>query len=232
MNIRLVEIELTSFCNRQCKFCPNSFIDRHTNNIEMKDELFDKLINELVLLNYSGYISFSRYNEPFAYPEILRKRVNQIKEKLPNVTMVSNSNGDYSNKEFRDDIEITEMDYSNNKKNYVSEDKRFRVMRLGKLNNRAGSVEIKSELRKQPCFEPTYFVGVDYTGDIVSCCNIRSDIHKNLILGNIKDGLMNALNSDKAVKFRNDVKNCRFPEPCKYCNKEEGRYTREKGGII
>ena len=30
LNIRLVEIEIFSFCNRKCLFCPNSFIDRHS----------------------------------------------------------------------------------------------------------------------------------------------------------------------------------------------------------
>ena len=30
-NLRLVELELWSYCNRKCAWCPNAFIDRHSN---------------------------------------------------------------------------------------------------------------------------------------------------------------------------------------------------------
>lgn len=44
--IRMVEIEIFSFCNRKCWFCPNSFIDRNSTNILMQEELYLKILNE------------------------------------------------------------------------------------------------------------------------------------------------------------------------------------------
>ena len=57
--IRLIELELFSFCNRTCSFCPNNFIDRLTDNKLLDIDIFKKIINELVEFNYSNYISFS-----------------------------------------------------------------------------------------------------------------------------------------------------------------------------
>jgi len=232
--IRVVEMELYSQCNRQCKFCPNAFIDRHTSNKEMKDEVFTKVIDELVDAEYKGHISFSRYNEPFMHPEILRKRVDYIKQKLPDVKMITNTNGDYDNTAFRDDIEITEMDYDGNKKLYISNDNHYRVMRLGPINNRGGALKIKKVKRKTPCLEPTYFIGIDYTGDIVPCCNIRQDVeeHKQYVLGNIKNNTLDEIiNSEKATIFREMTAKSKFSSVCEYCTKEEGRYTRDSPSI-
>jgi len=200
----------------------------------MSDEVFTKVIDELVDAEYKGHISFSRYNEPFMHPEILRKRVDYIKQKLPRAKLVTNTNGDYDNSDFRDDIEITEMDYDGNKDLYISSDKRYRVMRLGPINNRGGALKLKKVARTKPCMEPTYFVGVDYEGSIVPCCNFRHDVesHKNHVLGNVKDSkLEEILNSDKATKFRNYTAEGVFPEACRYCTKGEGRYTRNNPGI-
>ena len=38
-HVRSVEIENHSFCNRTCWFCPNSFIDRRTENTLLKPYL-------------------------------------------------------------------------------------------------------------------------------------------------------------------------------------------------
>jgi len=235
--IRLVEIELYSQCNRQCEFCPNSYIDRHSCNNEMTDEIFMKVIDELVEADYKGHISFSRYNEPFMHPEILRKRVDYIKQRLPDAKLVTNTNGDYDTNDFRNDIEITEMDYDGNKECYtkfmngLTDEKSYRVMRLGPINNRGEALDLQKQVnRTKPCLEPTYFIGIDYEGSVVPCCNFRHDIesHKPYVFGNIKESkLEEILNSERATKFRKDTKEANFPDVCKTCTKEEGRYTRD-----
>jgi len=239
--IRLIEIELFSQCNRQCSWCPNSYIDRHSENHELDEEVFIKLIDELAEHNYSKYISFSRYNEPFMHRDILEKRIAQIRERLPNVTLVTNTNGDF----YIGDIDIDEvtiMDYDNKPRTFdncvITFDNGIKWLRtrLGKINNRGGSLDIKSEVRTEPCFEPQYFVGIDYTGDVTPCCNIRGDIkkHRSMILGNLHDdSLENILNSFNAKRIRRITSygGICFPEPCQYCNKEPGRYTKEHGGI-
>ena len=56
-NLKLIEIEIFSYCNRICWFCPNSFIDRRTINIEMKDDHYEKILTDLAEIDYAGEIT-------------------------------------------------------------------------------------------------------------------------------------------------------------------------------
>ncbi len=102
-NLRVIEIETFSYCNRQCWFCPNSFIDRHTLNILMDENLYLKILNELKEIDYKDIITFSRYNEPFA-DRIILKRLKQARNILPKVQLYTHSNGDYLTKNYLDEI--------------------------------------------------------------------------------------------------------------------------------
>ena len=72
-NLRLIEIELFSFCNRKCKWCPNFYIDRNSNIFYLNKQIFINLVKELKEINYSNYITFSRYNEPLSNIKILNQ---------------------------------------------------------------------------------------------------------------------------------------------------------------
>lgn len=241
MEIRLVEVEIFNFCNRTCSFCPNSFIDRLSEFKPMSEGIFLKLIDNLAERNYNKVISFSRYNEPFSYRDLLEKRIAQIRERL-DVKLVTNTNGDYDYSGIDID-EITVMDYdgkwSDDECGVEEVDGRIvRKMKLKEVNvgNRAGAlVQIKKKyVRDFPCYEPTHFVGVDYTGDIVPCCNIRHDVekHKPFVLGNLRDNtLWEVLESDKATSFRNAVANMEFPSVCLGCDKGPGRYTADDPNV-
>jgi radical SAM protein with 4Fe4S-binding SPASM domain len=232
-DVKIIELEIHSYCNRRCPFCANSYIDRHSGKIKMPERIFKKIIDELAELKYNGVISFSRYNEPFADRELLKRRIRYIRKKLPNVIIVSNTNGDFDTKGIDID-QITEMDYDGNKKHYISKDGKYRITGLMAINNRGGAVKVQQIERKEPCYEPKYFVGIDYTGDVTPCCNIRHDvlIHKPFILGNLKNkSLKKIFESKKANKFREDVANMKFPDICRHRNKIPGRYTGQKGNI-
>ena len=73
-------------------------IDRHSENIYMADEVYDKILDNLQEINYSGMISYSRYNEPLA-DGIFFKRLKQARGKLPKALLHTNTNGDYLNLE-------------------------------------------------------------------------------------------------------------------------------------
>lgn len=94
-NVQLVEIGISSFCNRKCWFCPNSIIDRNSCNIELNENLFLKLLSELREINYSNYIYLHRYNEPLYNKELLIKRIKQVREYLPQAYITIFTNGDY-----------------------------------------------------------------------------------------------------------------------------------------
>lgn len=93
-NVEHVTIEPNSRCNRKCWFCPNSVIDRNSNNIPMKKEIFEKIIYELKEIDYNGMVSYSFYNEPLL-DEGLEEKIAFVKEHLPKCMQLVSTNGDY-----------------------------------------------------------------------------------------------------------------------------------------
>jgi radical SAM protein with 4Fe4S-binding SPASM domain len=94
-SLKLIEIEVFSYCNRKCWFCPNSIIDRHTSNTLMSEKDYLKILSQLKDIEYGGEVTYSRYNEPLSYKEIILKRVSQAREYLPNAKLRTNTNGDF-----------------------------------------------------------------------------------------------------------------------------------------
>lgn len=79
--LQVVEIEIASFCNRTCYFCPNSHIDRKSKSIELDEVVFLKLIDNLSEIDYDKFLNFHRFNEPLANRELILKRVRQARQK-------------------------------------------------------------------------------------------------------------------------------------------------------
>lgn len=112
--IKLVEIEIHSFCNRVCVWCPNKFIYRNKNKVNMEIESYKKVLMSLKNNNFNGVISYSRYNEPLSDIQLLKSYIGVTKNILPNIKLVCNTNGDYISKEALNDLFIDElsiMDY-------------------------------------------------------------------------------------------------------------------------
>jgi len=103
-DIQTAEIEIFSYCNRQCWFCPNSIIDRHSENIYMLEDIYLSILNQLASINKKIKISYSRYNEPLSNKIIFLKRLTQAKEILPEARLHTNTNGDYLNREYLDEL--------------------------------------------------------------------------------------------------------------------------------
>ena len=61
-SVRLIVIEIHSYCNRTCWFCPNSFLDRK-HKTKMKEWVYLKILQELKDIEYDGVISFSTIDE-------------------------------------------------------------------------------------------------------------------------------------------------------------------------
>jgi len=98
-SISLVEIEIFSFCNRTCWFCPNSTIDRRSTNHFLPEQLYLSILDQLAELEYCGKISFSRYNEPLSDKIVLR-RIEQARQRLPKAHLHTNTNGDYLDRDY------------------------------------------------------------------------------------------------------------------------------------
>ena len=92
--VRMVEIEVFSYCNRKCWFCPNATIERTGDNVMMPTAMYSSIMDELAAIQYDGMISYSRYNEPLADESIL-DRIAEARHKLPAAQLHTNTNGDY-----------------------------------------------------------------------------------------------------------------------------------------
>ncbi|MFW6007780.1 MAG: SPASM domain-containing protein [archaeon] len=278
-DVRMIEIEIHSYCNRVCEWCPNNKIYRHDFN-DLPENLYLKILNELKNNYFNGVISFSRYNEPLYDSLLINKRTKQAKEILPNIKLVTNTNGDYLREQNIKDLyidELTIMDYDckglekckeklinanikidaldypyiyghyNNMKilyyinwpNFAEIEDRGGFLTYHKTFSTNNDMNWKNnkEKRKRPCYEPKYFIAIDYNGNVMPCCHLRSDNedHKKMILGNIKnESLVEIYHSPKAKYIRNTMSlknNNKYFNCCKYCQKDPGRYTRNKSGI-
>lgn len=102
-DLKRIEIEIHSFCNRQCLWCPNKYLDRNFYE-ELPEETFIKILKELKEEGFDSkdkknVIWFSRFNDPMYNIDLLSKRLDQTKEYLPNVKTCVNTNGDFLSKE-------------------------------------------------------------------------------------------------------------------------------------
>jgi len=135
-HIRRIDIELHSFCNRTCEWCPNKTYLRNK-QVRMEDWVFEKVINELAesgfgtkrrfmedgvnfertFTNDQPILSFLGYMEPMADMKNFRSKLKYAIENLPpNIEFLSHTNGDYLTKENLEDLPLTTlgvMDYDN-----------------------------------------------------------------------------------------------------------------------
>lgn len=253
--LKLLEIELFNYCNRTCKWCPNSIIDRKNNGfIYLPTNILHDIGQYLQSINYSNYISFSRYNEPLANIPYLLKSISILKKYAPNAKYVTNTNGDFLTKDNIKQLvgyidELTVMDYDLNQredlKSVLNNIKTIKNVDYGELdcmkvcinhsvfdkNSRGGILDEYSCHRNiDKCFEPLHFIAIDYNGNIVPCCNFRSDFYKHSIAvcGNLfNDTLKDVVNSKKYNKITTYLY-----DYCKFCNKINGRYTRNEPSIL
>lgn len=94
----IINIETVNRCNGTCGFCPaNKNIDKRPMK-KMTDELFHKIVEELVDIHWKGQIFLNINNEPLIDKNIIDK-AKYIKERLEkNVCVVLITNGTLMNK--------------------------------------------------------------------------------------------------------------------------------------
>ena len=95
----VIEINLTELCNRKCVFCPRVDPKIYPNrNLHTDIKLSEKIAKDLLERNYNGRISFSGFGEPLLCKDF-DKHLEIFREKLPNVILETNTNGDKLNPE-------------------------------------------------------------------------------------------------------------------------------------
>ena len=103
--------------------------------------------------------------------------------------------------------------------------------------DRGGTLkDYASKVRVSPCYNPFRKIFIDWTGDVLPCCNLRADLalHKPYILGNIdKQTLQDIFYSQAANKIRRYLVG--FSEKdgaCKTCQFGVYAYSRQAESCI
>lgn len=227
-NIRAIEFEPHSYCNRKCWFCPNTFIDR-TGPVKFLDQkIYVQILKDLASIDYSEGILFAGWCEPFSQPNFL-DRVKEASDFLPNAVLTSNSNTDYLTTEivrqaagnglsviraqlyFDKNEDCTEeviackfarlrdklpgIDFVKRADDWFALVDRKMVIHLQSRNfkkvgiNRCDIKVRKIGKRYYTCYEGIQYFGVNFNGQAIPCCHIRSDYpaHEKYLLGQVTD---------------------------------------------
>jgi len=107
--VELIEFETTSYCNRTCSFCPNSFIDRMSEQVTMPEPAWQAILQGLQEVGYSSTIVWSRYSEPLSERRIV-ERIREVRKAVPRSRICINSNGDFLNAEYLRELEDAGLD--------------------------------------------------------------------------------------------------------------------------
>ncbi len=98
-NISTIEFETSSLCNRSCSYCPNPLFDRGPTNKIIDANIYRKVIDELVEINYDRALHLHGYSEPLADRGILT-RIQYARTMLPLADIRIYTNGDYLTKDY------------------------------------------------------------------------------------------------------------------------------------
>jgi len=108
--VNYIDIETSSQCNRVCNYCTNSINDRLSNNSFISSEIFDSVIDQLAMIDYSHALHFVGYNEPLMHREHIINCISLARKKLPNAQLAIFTNGDYLDYDYFKEIESTGLD--------------------------------------------------------------------------------------------------------------------------
>ena len=101
-----VELEISTYCNRTCSYCPNVIADRRSQNVKMSDALYTSILTQLSSIEWAGGLRFHRYNEPLSDREYLISRLREAREVLPKASLDLYSNGDYLDRDYLHELYV------------------------------------------------------------------------------------------------------------------------------
>ena len=107
-NITSIEIGTHNYCNRTCNFCPLSRDDvnrRDKKKTKFMDKMmFQNILEQLAEIDFDGRIDFSRYHEPLSHKEDILEKCRMVNYFIPNAKISINTNSDYLNREYIDEL--------------------------------------------------------------------------------------------------------------------------------
>jgi radical SAM protein with 4Fe4S-binding SPASM domain len=225
-----VLIEITSYCNRDCHFCPRStdtsgyrkYIDGTKVNKQMPTEKVIDVLDQLVDLKFTGSVAFHFHSESFSDSRMIYF-CEQAKKRGFKVALFTN--GDYLKNdselcrktvEVADNICVGLYDVPDNKEDLSQAKREWRNKLNGipiiKFSYAAqkptyryyanNKVKLKS-LKTNRCRHPLTRFLINYNGNVSFCCE---DARYDFSIGNIfKTSIKEIWWSEKNIKMLNDV---------------------------
>jgi len=239
-----IQIQTQTYCNLNCQFCPNNKIKREHGQMPLN--LFNKIINELSALNYTGEIMLYLQNEP-----LLDKRIKNLVQitynKCPNAIIGLYSNGtqltndllcdlfdagltflrinDYSMVQPKKTRNVGSYEVKSKVKDfkcYSHNQGRIRIYRffpsIMKMSNRSGLMEGVGSPTPLSlfCNRPFEQMYINFRGEALFCCN---DWLFNEIMGDVKKNNLVEIWSNKRYELlrRELIRNSR-KRICRDCD--------------
>lgn len=216
--IRSINIEICTYCNRKCDYCPNKHYE--TPKKFMDEKVFYRIIFELKRIKFSGLFQYAFYNEPL-YDKRIVQFVEYVKNELPECTQILISNGDMlnvDNTEILSNAGIDQFIITIHDKDPQRGLERLKPVKdkLQKkiilqscldleIENRGGSIDIKKYDKISKTKHCNRILGpiILYNGDVDLCCQ---DYFRRHTFGNIMEkSITDIWYSEKYKKVRKDL---------------------------
>lgn len=229
-----ISIEINTYCNRRCEYCPNK--DYEPKNNFMEDTTFKTIISQLKKINYNGVLSYHFYNEPL-FDNRLEYFIEYVKDNLPNAIQILFTNGDILNMDKAKKLIKAGLNkfvitaHGNDSEKNLERLKPIALEMGSKiklqsskdlyLSNRGGLLDINKDSNKinsqlKKCLDILTCI-IDIKGDVLLCCQ---DYHKKNVMGNIlEEDIKTIWNKENFKKIRKDLldKNITTLPICKKC---------------
>jgi MoaA/NifB/PqqE/SkfB family radical SAM enzyme len=234
-----VEVETHNRCNGACTFCPVNTNDDPRPYAKMTTELYEKIINELHDIDYSGILCLFCNNEPFIDTR-LEAFAKKARELLPNAHIEIFTNGTVLTLErFIDIIPYLDLlaidNYSDKLKwhepvkvirKYLRQHPEYRKkvsIRMRResaiMSTRGGQAPNNKKKKTLPvsCLFPFYYMAIRPDGKVSLCCN---DALGKYTLGDVSvQSLKDVWYGDAYSGVRTEIKKGRDTmDVCLYCD--------------
>jgi len=187
----MVEVEISTACNRRCWYCPNSVPQLRRSQQFMQERVFNRLLSELTRIEFSGRMSYHLYNEPLLHPR-LRNIVAHVAQSLPSIRQVLYTNGDLLTDALHAELTqlgIARFIVTSHDSAPIPKRANQVVLFPSKLNltNRGGTV-LREQTTAQklpfsaPCFAPSSMLIITVNGDVLLC---YEDARRSQVMGNV-----------------------------------------------
>lgn len=197
----------------------------------MADVVFDRLLDQLAAISYSGSFAFHRYNEPTLRKD-LENLVERTRRQLPRASILLYSNGTLLSAARRRKLFLAGVDkmvVTDHARMGIPPEPRVTIMQPEDLviSTRAGWISSVEKPLKLPCFCPSEKLVVGHNGDVYLCVQ---DYGREYVMGNlVTQSLAEIWLLSRFQAYRALLAVGERSEACELCAKCDGKdYTKAR----